>query len=134
MREELKGIRVRFADPQGYYDALVAESAAGRLPAVQGHSCKYLTDDGRQCGVGLLFAPADAAVVERCLTGAVDENRAEWEELLPAWLPVADAESLQFQHDDTGPRSWDHAVWVKFLNGLPAFAGVQKVAPQGATT
>ena len=128
VRDELKGIKCRFDSAQHYYDALVAESAVNRLPAVDRYSCEYLTADGRQCGVGLLFTPADAGLLEKYLPGTVDKNRLEWAELLPPWLPVEDAERIQDQHDSTDAASWDHAEWVEFLNGLPAFAGVQQVA------
>jgi hypothetical protein len=121
-------IRCRFDGPQGYYDQLVSESAAGRLPAAT-HTglCQYLTEDGRQCGVGQLFTADDAAVIESRLGGTVDSYPDTWRELLPPWLSRDDARRIQDWHDATDAEKWVHADWVRFLNQLPAFAGCRKV-------
>lgn len=130
--KSLNEVKCRFDGPQEYYDVLVAESAAGRLPAVsdggedEGAACEYLTSDGRQCGVGLLFSPEDAGLLQTYAAGTVRLAELWWRQRLPAWLSFEDASAIQDYHDDTAPEEWHHGKWVKFLNTRPCFAGVNK--------
>ncbi len=127
----LDEVRCRFDGPQGYYDALVAASAEGRLPAHDPatDACAYLTSDGRQCGIGLLFSPEDAAIVQEGRGGTVSLHRSWWKERLPGWLSYDDAKRIQNFHDAVDVSAWCHRRWVGFLNQLPCFAGVVKTNP-----
>lgn len=125
----LDEVKCRFDGPQGYYDALVAASANGRLPAYDPvtDTCAYLTSDGHQCGIGLLFSPEDAAVIQAKKSGTVSLHRDWWNERLPGWLSHDEAKRIQNFHD--GVDVWRHPRWVEFLNQLSCFAGVEKTLP-----
>lgn len=143
-------LRPRFDTPQAWYDWMVAESKGGRLPAsrpatpeeleAEGDECKerccYLTPDGRQCLVGGLYAPADAARLQAavgdapvCPPGLLHD--VGWAAVLPAWLTPTAGRQVQLLHDRMviHGKDWDHAAFVRELNAEPVFAGVAKATP-----
>lgn len=138
------GIKCRFDGPQGWYDWLVKTSAEGGFPASSPSTpeelaakprvatrCRYLTPDGKQCGVGGLFTPEDAGRLEAAMGGSspVESYDVGWQNCLPPWLTAYWARQVQYAHDDqvNNKSPWNHRYFVVQLNGLQVFRACTKV-------
>ncbi len=140
-----EGIKCRFDGPQGWYDWLVETSAGGGFPAASPATpeelsanpdmlvrCRYLTPDGKQCGVGGLFTPEDAGRLEAVMggQGPVEDLyiKRGWNDCLPPWLTTYWARHVQHAHDKQAMGPWNHTLFVKRLNELDVFSSCVKVA------
>lgn len=131
MTTDLTTIRPVVSSPREFFDKLVQASLDGKLPA-WGRSdgdylvrdlCRYHTTDGRQCGIGLLYSPEDAAALEAGQAGSVNMNSCLFGKILPDWLSLDDAIQVQRAHDGLGALGrWSHDTWVDNLRAIPLFS------------
>lgn len=132
MTIDLTAIRSAVSSPREFFDKLVQASLDGKLPARgkapgagEGASelCRYCTANGRQCGIGLLFSPEDAAALEVLEAGPVGVNRDLFAKILPGWLSLEEARLVQRAHDDLALKLvWSHDKWVSDLRSIPLFS------------
>lgn len=113
---------------QEYYDLLVRTSAEGGFPSMEGGRCRYRTDTGRRCAVGLL-------IPDEMYEPGMETNNAYWLErrfpqvqaVFPDEMDADELRRVQTVHDELAQDlGWDHQSFVANLNTLHCFVDVVK--------
>jgi hypothetical protein len=122
---------------QQYYDLLVETSRSGGFPSVGVHDkCVYRGDNGRKCAVGLLIPDDEYSerwdkdectgltCGEECPRGLLACVKRH----IPEGMKLEDLEDCQSAHDMNTDlnKPWNHAGFVKLLNGKDFFSDVVK--------